>query len=374
MRICLLGPSYPFRNSLYTTLLCHHLRKRHEVHFLSYRRQYPAFLYPGRSQVMDDAPPALVEEAIPLLDPFNPLSWSHIVRTVQALEPDLLLLNWLTPFFAVPFAYITAGLHKCTDVKVVYICHNVRQHEPWPAERWLTRLALGKADALVVQSEEDARNANELFPTLPIALNHHPTYEVVSRPQIAQAEARRRLGLPPGKIVLFFGFIRKYKGLEYLIEALPLVAQSVPNVHLLIVGEFWEGKTEYCQRIRDLQVASRVTVIDEYIPDEMVHVYFACADIVVAPYVSATQSGIIQLAFGAMKPVIATNVGGLPEVVDDGATGFIVEPRDPRSLASAMAMALQDHVLEHLATHLPEAAQRFSWDHMVQTIESLPIF
>ena len=370
MKICLLGPTYPFRNGLYTTLLCHHLRKCHEVVFLSYKRQYPSLLYPGRSQV-DHGQEVLHVESEPVFDPFNPLTWHRVVRRVRQEQADLLVFNWLTPFFAIPFAYIARWTRRHTSTRNVFICHNVKQHEHWPAEAWLTRLALVNAHSLIVHSEEDVHDARDLVPNVQIAKSVHPTYGLLSSSRISQEEARKSVELGPGRTLLFFGFVREYKGLRYLLEALALLAREMPDVHLLVVGEFWEDKRPYVDLIGQLGITERVTIVDEYIPDEDVQKYFAAAHLVVLPYTSATQSGVVQLAFGAGKPVVTTDVGGLPEAVEDGKTGFIVAPRDPEALAQAIARAFQGDTLQRLAESIQQVAKKFSWERLVETLEGL---
>jgi len=290
---------------------------------------------------------------------------------MQQEQADLLVFNWVTPFFAIPFAYIARWTRRRTSTRIVFICHNVKQHEHWPAETWLTRLALANAHSLIVHSEEDARNARNLVPNVQIAKSVHPTYGLLSSSRISQEEARKSLELRPGRVLLFFGFVREYKGLRYLLKALPLLAREVPDVHLLVVGEFWEDKRPYFDLIAQLQIGERVTIVDEYVCDEDVHKYFAAAHLVVLPYTSATQSGIVQLAFGAGKPVVTTNVGGLPEIVEDQKTGFVVDPRDPQALAQAMVRAFRGDTLQRLTDNIEQVAEKFSWERLVETLERL---
>ena len=371
MKVCLLGPTYPFRGGVahYTTALCHHLRERHEVVFISYRRQYPAFLFPGRSQTASGPTPLAVESE-PLFDSLNPVSWRRIVSRIRGEQPDLVVFNWVTPFLAVPFWYIARGARRASDARIVMICHNVKQHEGFPAERWLTRKSLGAAHCLIVHSEGDAQNAKALVSGADIVKALLPTYGFLSAGSTSAQQARQHFRLPPGPILLFFGFVREYKGLRYLLEAMPAVRREVPEVHLLVVGEFWDDKRPYLELIDQLGIGDAVTVIDAYVPDDDVQRYFAAADLVVLPYVSATQSAIVQLAFGAGKPVVTTNVGGLPDVVTNNETGFLVEPRDPQALADAIAKALGDGTLVRLASNVRGAADRFSWERLVDTLQA----
>lgn len=369
MRIVLLGPTYPFRGGIshYTTLLCHHLRQEHDVVFLSYKRQYPAFLYPGRSQI-DTGQQLLHVDSEPVFDSMNPLTWWRIAKRVRSENPDIFILNWVTPFLSIPFAYITRRVRQQTNARIVMICHNVKQHERWPAEEWLTRLTLANAHTLIVHSAEDATNARTLLPDATIKQAVLPSFSLLSSPSSSSDNAPDRIRDGSRPVLLFFGFVREYKGLRYLLEALPSVLETSPDAQLSVVGEFWDDKQPYIDLINRLGIMDHVTIVDEYVPDDSVQQYFAAADLVVLPYVSATQSAIIQLAFGAGKPVVTTNVGGLPDVVEDGETGLLVEPRNPEALAAAIVEALQTDTLARLTANVSRAAREFSWDRLTRII------
>jgi glycosyltransferase involved in cell wall biosynthesis len=222
-----------------------------------------------------------------------------------------------------------------------------------------------------VHSEEDKNNLLAMFPRAKVQKAFHPTYEVFDLGNSNANHVRKRLGID-GNMVLFFGFIRPYKGLKYLILALPEVLSQV-KVTVLVVGEFWKDKDEYLHMIKGLGLENNIVIVDQYVPNEEVQDYFSAADLVVQPYVSATGSGIVQTAFGFNKPVIATEVGVLPEIIEDGKTGYLVPPEDPKELARAIVTFFVERKSEKFSKNIEKAKYRFSWDTMVDCIEQLPI-
>jgi glycosyltransferase involved in cell wall biosynthesis len=194
-----------------------------------------------------------------------------------------------------------------------------------------------------------------------------PLYDAFPSEVIESALAKKSLGLD-GPVMLFFGFVRQYKGLEYLIRAMPQVLRSV-QVKLLIVGEFWEDKEPYLKTIEELRLQGHIVVVDQYVPNEEVGLYFSAADVVVLPYVDATQSAIVSLAYAFDKPVITTDVGGLPEVVSDGETGFIVPPRDNEALAAAIVNYFEGDFASRMAANVKARKNALSWEGLVRLIE-----
>jgi len=257
-----------------------------------------------------------------------------------------------------------------TRTKVLYICDNVIPHEHRPGDRFLTRFALKRGDAFVVQSDPVERDLLSLLPRARCRKVPHPVYEIFGE-TIPKAEARARLGIPVDKpVILFFGYIRPYKGLMTLLDALPHVAASL-DLTTLIVGEFYEDPAPYRDRIAALGLGGRLKLAAEYVPNEEVSTYFSAADLLVLPYRSATQSGIIQIAYNFDRPVIATNVGGLPEVVIHGRTGLIVPPDDPVALARAVEEFFRSGKMDEFTKNVREEKKKYSWDRLVEAIEDL---
>jgi glycosyltransferase involved in cell wall biosynthesis len=370
MRIALIGPTYPFRGGIshYTTLLFRHLKKRHDTIFISFRRQYPRIFFPGKSDIDPSENKLYETDAKPLIDSMNPLTWMNAARHVIQNKVDLFILPWWVSFWAPQFWTISFLIRLLSDTRILYLCHNLVEHESKCIDKILTRLALSTGDFFIVHSEEERRELLSIFPKAKVKRNSHPTYAVFNSKDFEGERIKVKYGLK-GKIILFFGFVREYKGLRYLIEALPKVLAKI-DVTVLVVGEFWEVKEKYLRLITDNEVQSNVIIVDKYVPNEEVGDYFSAADIVVQPYISATGSGVIQTAFGFNKPVIVTSVGSLPEVVQNGKTGFIVSPRDPRGLAKAILKFFEEHKSEDFIHNIKLEKHRFSWDNMVATIES----
>jgi glycosyltransferase involved in cell wall biosynthesis len=381
MRISLIGPVYPYRGGIahHTALLAKHLAERHDVQLISFRRQYPRWLFPGHSD-RDPSMAPLRSDAIFLLDPLNPLTWWAVAQRVRAWRPDALILPWWVPFWAPPWLTLALLTHHWTRARVLFLCHNVLPHDGGWVGRFLTRLVLSSGDAIIVQAKEDLCNLNELIPGKEGVWTPHPTYaELGQRSDAGSAPSgpsatRARLGLPETAsrtpLLLFFGFIRPYKGLNVLLEALPAIQAQMP-VHLLAVGEIWGASEEYRAQIQRLGISDHVTLIDEYVPDEHLGRYFGAADVVVLPYVSATQSGVVQLAFGYGLPVIASRVGGLPDVVRHEETGLLVPPNDPVALAAAIVRFFRDDMGPWMRANIAADQACFSWQRMVETIELL---
>lgn len=370
-KVAVIGLTYPFRGGIshYSSLFVRALRKRHSVLFLTLSRQYPKLLFPGVTQ-HDFSDRTLAEDNEPIIDSLNPLSWFRTARRLNKENPDLIVIQWWHPFFSFAFGSIVRLLDKPLQARVCFLCHNVLPHESNVFQTVLTKYAFGKARYFVVHSTPDRRDLELLQPSAIIGQGCHPTYsEFGSWSSMSRKEARERLGLGDDEnVVLFFGLVRKYKGLQYLIDAMCLLPESLA-CRLVIAGEFYDDKEPYLSRITQKGLDGRVLVIDEYIPNEEVAMYFEAANVVALPYVSATQSGIVQIAFGLGAPVITTNVGGLPEAVDDGVTGFIVESESAEQLADAIARYFTSGVEEKFRSAVRQQTDRFDWDHEIALVE-----
>ncbi len=371
MRIILIGPSYPFRGGIshYTTLLFRCLKKQHETTFISFSRQYPQFLFPGKTDIDPSEKQIREEGVLPLIDSMNPFTWVNAALKIVRDRAELVILPWWVSFWAPQFWIISTLVKHFSKTKILYICHNLVEHESKWVDKILTRVVLRTGDFFIVHSEEDRRGLLTKFPEAKVKKSLHPTYEVFNFKHFDSETVRRKYGLK-GKIILFFGFVREYKGLKYLIEALPQVLSKI-EVTLLVVGEFWRDKDKYLRLIKNKNAESAVVVVDKYMPNEEIGSYFSAADLVVQPYISATGSGVIQTAFGFNKPVIATTVGSLPEVIEDGKTGYLVRPRDPDELAKAILRFFRDQKSEEFINNIIKEKHRFSWETMVAVIESL---
>ncbi|MBW9223588.1 glycosyltransferase family 4 protein [Methanothermococcus sp. SCGC AD-155-E23] len=376
MKIVVIGPTYPFIGGIshYNTELCKYLSKKHEVILISYKRRYPSFLYPGREQIdRRSIKKREIENVEYILDTINPLTWIKAFMRIREEKPDLVIFHWVTPFMAPMFSTIFFLVKKLTKTKILAICHNVLPHERTVLDVFLAKLVFRNVDYFIVQSKEDLSKLRKIVSKSKIIrYNPHPIYDIFRVQSVSEEDARKILNIPKNaKVLLFFGYVRKYKGLMYLIKAMPKIIEKIPEAYLLIAGEFWDSKEKYINEIKRLKIENNVKVIDRYIPDEEVGVYFSAADVVVLPYISATQSGVVQIAYALNKPVITTNVGGLPDVVENNKTGFILEAKNPEKLAEAVIKYFKEDKKEEFRKNIQEIKWRFSWERLVEVIEEI---
>ena len=273
---------------------------------------------------------------------------------------------------------ITWLLRRRTDIRIVYLLDNVIPHEKYPFGRFLTRLALRQGHAYIAQSDQVRRDLFEVLPDADpgaVVTSPHPVYDfgAPDRPRKTKAEARAALDLPPeARLALYFGFIKPYKGVVHLIDAAPKLKERYGDgIRVLIVGDIYGEKRPYLDRIAASGAADVIQLVDGFVPDEIVEDYFLAADLAVLHDVSATQSGIVQIAYNYDLPVVSTAVGGLPEVVLDGRTGFVVPPEDPAALADAVERFFDEDCATGFAAAVAEEKKKYSWDVMAQAVETL---
>jgi glycosyltransferase involved in cell wall biosynthesis len=374
LKLALVGPIYPYRGGIahHTAMLYRALVAReHQVLLYSFKRQYPRWLFPGRTD-RDLSALKLDAECEYTLDSLNPLTWWATARAIRTQRPDVLILQWWVPFFA-PIWMVLARVARKGGIKVLFICHNVLPHEQRPWDVWLTRKTLSQGNGFVVHSQEEKARLLALLPGRRVEATPLPVFDMVADQAVARDEARWWLGLPlEAPVLLFFGFVREYKGLRYLLEAMPAVLSELAGVRLLVVGEFWQDKQSYLEQIERLGIGQSVTIVDRYVSNEEIPVYFSAADVAVLPYTHVTQSAVAQLAFGFGVPVITTRVGGLPETVTDGQTGLLVEPADSLSLAQAVVQCVQTPgLLQQLRHNVRCQASSEGWGRLSEAIECL---
>lgn len=371
-RIAVVGPVYPYKGGIahYTGLLCKNLREQFETQMISFEMQYPKILF--RKEQKDFENNSFeVQDTKYILHTANPFNWGRCAREILAGKPDLVIFQWWHPYFAPCYRSLLRKLRR-GGVKTLFICHNVFPHERFPMDRALTKMVLKKGDFFITHSKADAADLRSIRQDAAVCEAVHPTYDAFQFQNLTQEEARQKLGLGgQEQVLLFFGFVREYKGLKHLIAALPGIAKRLPKVHLLIVGDFGKDKQEYLELIAQNNAEQFLTICDGYIPDQEVEQYFAASDLVVLPYESATQSGIVQIAYGFERPVVATNVGGLPDVVLHEKTGYLVPPRDPKALTEAVVRFFEEQKAEAFAGNIRREAARYSWDRMRENICSL---
>lgn len=370
MRVCLVGPAYPYRGGIahFTSMLAKEFEKEHEVLIVNFTRLYPSFLFPGKTQYDDSESPLRVESRR-IIDSLNPYSFLQAGRTIVRYAPDFVVFQWWQPFFGPAFRVICSVIKRKLDSKIVFLCHNVLPHESSVFDRVLANIGLSRADAFLVQSNEDAQTLKRIKGSPVVGLNPHPVYDFFDENRFDRKTSRQKLGLD-SPTLLFFGYVRGYKGLGVLLDAFALVRKRL-DATLLVVGEFYDKKEPYDEKIAKLDLGKNVRIVDKYVPNEDVEMYFKASDLVVLPYLSATQSGIVQTAYSFEKPVVVTAVGGLPDVVEDGKTGYVVEPNDPVGLGDAILRFFDGKDGERMAGNIRAAADRFTWKHCTRVLAEL---
>lgn len=370
-KIVVLGLSYPFRGGIahYSTLFVRELRKKYIVSFLTLKRQYPKWFFPGRTQY-DNSEEPIVEENFAIIDSINPFTWLRAALWLGRENCDLIVVQWWHPFFALAFGTIINMTLIIRKKKVCCVCHNVLPHENTIFDRILLKYAFARIKYFIVHSDEDKNNLILIKKDSVIKKNLHPTYSHFGKQSVlGKKEARIAVNINPfTNVILFFGLVRKYKGLNYLICAMPEILRHI-DCTLLIVGEFYESKDRYLSLIKSLNIEQKVAIVDKYIKNEDIPLYFACADVVVLPYIEATQSGIVQIAFGLGKPVITTNVGGLPEAVENELTGFVVESKSSQKLSEAVVRYYHENCEERFVKKIVTTSKNFSWDIEIKNID-----
>lgn len=373
MNIVIVGPAYPLRGGIahHTGLLSHALSARHTVELITFRRQFPSFLFPGTTQRESQGELFRVD-ARERLDSLNPFTWIGVAREIRRRNPDLVIFPYSLPFFAPCYGIIAGLVRWRRSTRTLFLCHNVLPHERHPGDTLLTRWAFAFADLFIVQSEEVQRDLLRIVPNAKVGLTHHPVYEMFGT-SIGKDIARGQLGITESRVILFFGYVRKYKGLGILLDAFHtlLTSRQLNDILLLVVGEFYEDETAYRMQAEALGITSSVRFVARYVSQKEVTTFFSAADVVVLPYLSATQSGIMQIAYNFDKPVVASRVGGLAEVVLEGKTGFVVPPNDPTALADALRRLYTENHIEEFARNVQAEKKKYSWEAMVEAIERL---
>ncbi len=332
--LVLIGPHPPFRGGIahFTERVTNGLQHAgHSILAISFARLYPRVFFPGRSQVEEER--AEKAQSACIIDSINPFSWSRAARRILKGNGRAAIFMYWMPFFAPAYTGIARRLRR-NGVRVVGIVHNALPHERHIGDRFLTRRFLRSCDSVMVLSRSVEKDVLSLAPDVRVRFHPHPVYDQFGE-AISQEAARSTLELERhGKVLLFFGMVRNYKGLHVLLDALPGVVRNYPEVVLLVAGEFYEDVDRYRKQISHLGIGDHVRLVDRYIPSGEVRDYFSAADVVVQPYITATQSGVIQTAFQFGTPVIATDVGGLSETVGDA--GMIVPAENPEALGRAI--------------------------------------
>lgn len=369
MNIVIIGPAHPLRGGLATfnqRLAKEFIQSGEDCSIYSFSLQYPSFLFPGKTQYSDEpAPEGLKIHTV--INSINPFNWIKIGNRLKKEKPDIIVVRYWLPFMGPALGTILRRVRKNKHTKIVCIADNVIPHEKRFGDKAFTKYFLKSCDAFVTMSEKVMSDLRQFQKTKPANLVAHPLYDAFGD-IISKAEARKHLGLNESeKIILFFGFIRKYKGLDLLLEAMSLLKDS--NIKLLIAGEFYEDEKTYKEQIQKLNISDKLILRTDFIPDSEVKYYLCAADAVIQPYRNATQSGVTPLAYHFEKPMIVTNVGGLPSLVPHNKVGLVVEP-NAKAVADGITQFYQLGE-NFFIPHLRSEKMKYSWANLVKTITEL---
>lgn len=373
MKVIILGTAWPYRGGLSAfneRLAYQYQQEGNDVEIVTFTLQYPSFLFPGKTQYSSEPAPEGLK-ITRMLNAINPISWWRTGRYIKRQRPQLLITKFWLPFMA-PALGTANRVARSRGMRRISILDNLIPHEKRFGDKMFARYFVGSVDGMVAMSRSVLADVDLFDPAhrKARAFCPHPLYDHYGDP-MSVAEARRLAGVPAeGRYVLFFGFIRDYKGLDLLLDAMADNRLKELGVKLIVAGEFYGDPKPYMEQIERLGIADRVVLKTDFIPDHEVNRYFCAADMVAQPYKSATQSGVTQIAFHFEKPMLVTRVGGLPEIVPDGKVGFVVEP-DARQIADALVRYYNEGWQERLAEGVREEKKKYLWTNMTEAINKL---
>ncbi len=369
MKIALLSTLYPFRGGIaqFNAALFNEFKKKHTVKAYTFTRQYPNFLFPGQTQYVTESDNAEVIDSEEVLDSINPLSYFLTARKINLYRPRLLIAKFWMPFFAPSLGYVSHKLQR-QGTKSIAIIDNLIPHERRIGDINLVKYFINRFDAFVVMSKEVERDLLRFSPNAKYVLHPHPIYDHFAK-KVEKEKASNQLNLPQNKkIILFFGFIRKYKGLDILLRSMRHLSD---DYLLLVAGEIYGSFDEYQKIIDEEEIAGKVSLHIRYINDDEVPLFFSAADVTVLPYKSATQSGIAQIAMHYELPLIVTQKGGLPEMIQHEKTGLILENEDAEELARLIDYYFQKNCKSKFAKEIAKQKERYSWPQFAQGLLTL---
>jgi D-inositol-3-phosphate glycosyltransferase len=374
MRILILGTAHPYRGGLAAyneRLASQFISEGHDVEVFTFTLQYPKLFFPGKTQYTE-APAPVNMKISRVLNSINPFNWIRTGYRIRRMNPDILVIKYWNPFMSPCFGTIAriAKSNKTAKTKIICIFDNVIPHEKSIIDRLLTRYFTGSIDGAIVMSRSVGEDLKTFRINIPVKFNPHPLYDNYGK-LLPRDEALNNLSLESGySYLLFFGFIRAYKGLDLLLEAFADNRLRNRNIKLIVAGEFYESDTLYRNIIDKNNLQNDVLVFDRFIREEEVASLFSVADLVVQPYRSATQSGVTQIAYHFDKPMLVTDVGGLGEIVTDGKCGYVVKP-DPLAIADAIEDFFVNNRKEIFTKGVKEEKAKFTWDKLTESIMNI---
>ena len=374
-KIILIGPAYPYRggNALFITHTFESLKKDFNVKIFNYKLLYPSFLFPGTTQFDKSKEQVFQVPSERIINSINPFNWIKTASLLKKENADLIVFDWWHPFFGFCHGIICFFIRKKYRNKILFITENVVSHEANFIDKFLTRMGLYFASKFLVLSGIVEKEVKQYSKGKKIYRSELPVYDCYKpNEKVDLTKIKVDLGFEENSLVLlFFGYVRKYKGLDILIEAFPKILSINSSARLLIVGEFYDDTKPYFELIKKLGIADKVKAINQFVPNEDVAKYYQAADVVILPYRSATQSGILNVAYGFNMPVIVTDVGGLAEFVDEGKTGFVVKPDSPEAIAEGVNRFLNSKGKTDFAAYIQERTRKNSFNQLPEVFEKI---
>jgi len=373
MNVLIIGPAHPLRGGLASfneRLARAFMQEGHTVRIYTFSLQYPNFLFPGTTQYSSEPAPENLNIKV-CINSVNPFNWIKTGNAIKKLKPDLIVVRYWLPFMGPALGTILRRAKKNKHTKVVCIADNVIPHEKRPGDKLFTSYFLKPVDGFVTMSEKVMSDLRKFTTSKPGRIVLHPLYDNFGE-RISQEEARLKLNISTSDFIfLFFGFIRAYKGLDLLLQAVKLLKEKEPtsNWKLIIAGEFYEDRSRYNEQIKELNIEDRLILKTDFIPDSVVRTYLCAADCVVQPYRNATQSGVTPLAYHFEIPMIVTNVGGLPALVPHQKAGLICLP-EAVSIAETMK-EMKQKGKDDFISGLREEKKKYSWQVLLKNITDL---
>lgn len=370
MKILIVGPAWPYRGGIADfdeRIAREYIKKGDEVEIFTFTLQYPSFLFPGKTQYSPDPRPEDldIKRKVNSINPFN---WIKVGRELKKKNADLLIIKFWLPLMAPCFGTIARIVKGNGKTKVVSILDNIIPHEHRPGDKILSKYFVSSIDAFIAMSKsvyDDLKSLNDKKPCL---LSPHPIYDNFGT-AVSREEAIGSLGLDPSaKYMLFFGFIRDYKGLDILLKAIADERIKNSDIKLIVAGEFYNNSETYFELEKQLGLEGKIIWRTDFIADEQVKNYFCASDIIVQPYKTATQSGVTQIAYHFEKPMLVTNVGGLPEIVPNGKVGYSVEP-EAKVIADAISDFYGNGRYAEFVENIKEEKKKYSWDRMLENVD-----
>ena len=373
MKVVILGTAWPFRGGLATfneRLAKQFVSEGHEVEVWTFTLQYPSFLFPGKTQyTTEPAPEDLIIRRE--LNSCNPFNWLCVGRAIRKASPDLLICCYWMSFFAPAYGLVSRMAQRNGKTKCIALVHNMIPHEPSILDKLFAPYFVKSQNGFVALSDSVVGDIDRLDKIgKPKTFSPHPIYDHYGE-RMTKTEACKALNLPSEKdYMLFFGLVRAYKGLDLLLEAFGQVKDQLPDVQLIIAGEFYEDEEKYRAQIANLGLKERVIVRNEFIPDGDLRKYFGASDLIVQPYKTATQSGVTQVAFHFEKPMLVTNVGGLGEIVHDHKMGYACEPT-AESIAKDLLDYYQNKRQKAYTAYLQKEKTKYAWSNMTRAYQNI---